>query len=150
MNEFKVCAYFYFPCPEILMQVAQEVETCVECSAKLPLNVSEVFYFAQKAGVIRTRHQGTCTCFFTSFRLCPSPPQARLRIALKATAGTPPLRSRECMQQRLLSRSNDYDHSLTFHARAYTRYALCVVGPATVMCGFSAPPVLCAVLHVEY
>ena len=27
----------------------QEVETCVECSAKLPLNVSEVFYFAQKA-----------------------------------------------------------------------------------------------------
>ena len=27
----------------------QEVETCVECSAKTPLNVSEVFYFAQKA-----------------------------------------------------------------------------------------------------
>lgn len=27
----------------------KEVETCVECSAKLPLNVSEVFYFAQKA-----------------------------------------------------------------------------------------------------
>jgi hypothetical protein len=27
----------------------QEVETCVECSAKVPLNVSEVFYFAQKA-----------------------------------------------------------------------------------------------------
>ena len=27
----------------------QEVETCVECSAKMPLNVSEVFYFAQKA-----------------------------------------------------------------------------------------------------
>lgn len=27
----------------------QEVETCVECSAKLPLNVSEVFYFAQRA-----------------------------------------------------------------------------------------------------
>jgi hypothetical protein len=28
---------------------AQEVETCVECSAKIPLNVSEVFYFARKA-----------------------------------------------------------------------------------------------------
>lgn len=27
----------------------QEVETCVECSAKMPLNVSEVFYFAQRA-----------------------------------------------------------------------------------------------------
>ena len=27
----------------------QEVETCVECSAKMSLNVSEVFYFAQKA-----------------------------------------------------------------------------------------------------
>lgn len=27
----------------------QEIETCVECSAKMPLNVSEVFYFAQKA-----------------------------------------------------------------------------------------------------
>lgn len=27
----------------------QEVETCVECSAKQLLNVSEVFYFAQKA-----------------------------------------------------------------------------------------------------
>lgn len=27
----------------------QEVETVVECSALLPLNVSEVFYFAQKA-----------------------------------------------------------------------------------------------------
>lgn len=27
----------------------QEVETVVECSAALPLNVSEVFYFAQKA-----------------------------------------------------------------------------------------------------
>ncbi|RUP48323.1 hypothetical protein BC936DRAFT_144711 [Jimgerdemannia flammicorona] len=26
-----------------------EVETCVECSARQPLNVSEVFYFAQKA-----------------------------------------------------------------------------------------------------
>lgn len=31
------------------MSQTQEVETCVECSAKLPLNVSEVFYFAQKA-----------------------------------------------------------------------------------------------------
>jgi Ras family protein T1 len=27
----------------------QEVETVVECSALLPVNVSEVFYFAQKA-----------------------------------------------------------------------------------------------------
>ncbi len=27
----------------------QEVETCVECSARLFLNVHEVFYFAQKA-----------------------------------------------------------------------------------------------------
>ncbi|KAG8850633.1 ERMES complex Ca(2+)-binding regulatory GTPase gem1, partial [Serendipita sp. 411] len=27
----------------------KEVETCVESSAKLPLNISEVFYFAQKA-----------------------------------------------------------------------------------------------------
>ncbi|EJT98761.1 mitochondrial Rho 1 [Dacryopinax primogenitus] len=32
-----------------IMSEFKEVETCVECSAKLPLNVSEVFYFAQKA-----------------------------------------------------------------------------------------------------
>ncbi|KAF8938460.1 mitochondrial Rho 1 [Dissophora ornata] len=32
-----------------LMNEFKEVETCVECSAKQPLNVSEVFYFAQKA-----------------------------------------------------------------------------------------------------
>lgn len=32
-----------------VMAEFKEVETCVECSAKLPLNVSEVFYFAQKA-----------------------------------------------------------------------------------------------------
>ncbi|TFY74601.1 hypothetical protein EWM64_g9410 [Hericium alpestre] len=32
-----------------IMNEFKEVETCVECSAKLPLNVSEVFYFAQKA-----------------------------------------------------------------------------------------------------
>jgi Ras family protein T1 len=32
-----------------VMSEFKEVETCVECSAKLPLNVSEVFYFAQKA-----------------------------------------------------------------------------------------------------
>lgn len=32
-----------------IMEEFKEVETCVECSAKLPLNVSEVFYFAQKA-----------------------------------------------------------------------------------------------------
>ncbi|KAG6814245.1 ERMES complex Ca(2+)-binding regulatory GTPase gem1 [Tricholoma furcatifolium] len=32
-----------------IMSEFKEVETCVECSAKTPLNVSEVFYFAQKA-----------------------------------------------------------------------------------------------------
>lgn len=32
-----------------IMAEFKEVETCVECSAKIPLNVSEVFYFAQKA-----------------------------------------------------------------------------------------------------
>ncbi|GBB88447.1 hypothetical protein RclHR1_00150043 [Rhizophagus clarus] len=32
-----------------IMNDFKEVETCVECSAKQPLNVSEVFYFAQKA-----------------------------------------------------------------------------------------------------
>ncbi|KZT44609.1 mitochondrial Rho GTPase [Sistotremastrum suecicum HHB10207 ss-3] len=32
-----------------IMSEFKEVETCVECSARLPLNVSEVFYFAQKA-----------------------------------------------------------------------------------------------------
>ncbi|PPQ63619.1 hypothetical protein CVT24_004372 [Panaeolus cyanescens] len=32
-----------------IMNEFKEVETCVECSAKLPLNISEVFYFAQKA-----------------------------------------------------------------------------------------------------
>ncbi|KZT73930.1 mitochondrial Rho GTPase [Daedalea quercina L-15889] len=32
-----------------IMNEFKEVETCVECSAKLPLNVSEVFYFAQRA-----------------------------------------------------------------------------------------------------
>ncbi|KAI9219711.1 mitochondrial Rho 1 [Blastocladiella britannica] len=32
-----------------IMTDFKEVETCVECSAKLSLNISEVFYFAQKA-----------------------------------------------------------------------------------------------------
>ncbi|KAK4051643.1 ERMES complex Ca(2+)-binding regulatory GTPase gem1 [Microbotryomycetes sp. JL201] len=32
-----------------IMQEFKEVETCVECSAKIPVNVSEVFYFAQNA-----------------------------------------------------------------------------------------------------
>ncbi|GHJ86426.1 hypothetical protein NliqN6_2828 [Naganishia liquefaciens] len=32
-----------------LMRDFKEIETVVECSARLPLNVSEVFYFAQKA-----------------------------------------------------------------------------------------------------
>ncbi|RKP07064.1 EF hand associated-domain-containing protein [Thamnocephalis sphaerospora] len=32
-----------------IMNEFKEVETCVECSSRQPLNVSEVFYFAQKA-----------------------------------------------------------------------------------------------------
>lgn len=32
-----------------VMAEFKEVETCVECSARIPLNVSEAFYFAQKA-----------------------------------------------------------------------------------------------------
>jgi Ras family protein T1 len=32
-----------------VMDEFKEVETCVECSAKIPLNVTELFYFAQKA-----------------------------------------------------------------------------------------------------
>nr|AOC97476.1 Rho family protein [Volvariella volvacea] len=32
-----------------IMNEFKEVETCVECSAKTPVNVSEVFFFAQKA-----------------------------------------------------------------------------------------------------
>jgi Ras family protein T1 len=32
-----------------IMDEFKEVETCVECSAKIPLNISEVFYFAIKA-----------------------------------------------------------------------------------------------------
>lgn len=43
MREFKVC-----PISSIALN-RQEVETVVECSALMPLNVSEVFYFAQKA-----------------------------------------------------------------------------------------------------
>jgi hypothetical protein len=34
---------FLLSCP------AQEVETCVECSARACLNIAEVFYFAQRA-----------------------------------------------------------------------------------------------------
>lgn len=49
MNEFKVCPLPYTLVNAISQHASQEVETCVECSAKLPLNVSEVFYFAQKA-----------------------------------------------------------------------------------------------------
>lgn len=37
-----------------VMAEFKEVETCVECSAKQQLNVSEVFYFAQKAVVYPT------------------------------------------------------------------------------------------------
>lgn len=47
MNEFKVC-YLSFPVFYRYL-FTQEVDTCVECSAKLPLNVPEVFYHAQKA-----------------------------------------------------------------------------------------------------
>jgi len=43
MREFKVC-----PLRSVEL-TWQEVETVVECSALMPLNVSEVFYFAQKA-----------------------------------------------------------------------------------------------------
>jgi Ras family protein T1 len=43
MREFKVCL------KPLTMLTSQEVETVVECSALMPLNVSEVFYFAQKA-----------------------------------------------------------------------------------------------------
>ena len=35
------------------------MEICVECSAKLPLNVSEVFYFAQKAVLLRSTTLGS-------------------------------------------------------------------------------------------
>ena len=35
--------------PDAYVFIRKEVETCVECSAKQPLYVSEVFYFAQKA-----------------------------------------------------------------------------------------------------
>lgn len=52
MNEFKVRfdpLRLRVIASLILNFVVKEVETCVECSAKLPLNISEVFYFAQKA-----------------------------------------------------------------------------------------------------
>jgi len=32
-----------------MLKLAQEVESCIECSARLPLNVAEVFHLAQKA-----------------------------------------------------------------------------------------------------
>jgi Ras family protein T1 len=47
MREFKVCSVLL---AGLLAGLTwQEVETVVECSALMPLNVSEVFYFAQKA-----------------------------------------------------------------------------------------------------
>jgi Ras family protein T1 len=50
MKEFKVWQFFSSSLTFAeFNRVTQEVETCVECSAKTPLNVSEVFYFAQKA-----------------------------------------------------------------------------------------------------
>lgn len=33
----------------IHVYISKEIETCIECSAKIPLNVAEVFYFAQKS-----------------------------------------------------------------------------------------------------
>ena len=47
MNEFKASFLPFFL--DLIQTSSQEVETCVECSAKMSLNVSEVFYFAQKA-----------------------------------------------------------------------------------------------------
>ncbi|KAF7299588.1 hypothetical protein HMN09_00964100 [Mycena chlorophos] len=47
MNEFKARSVHTLSYARV--DVQQEVETCVECSAKAPMNVSEVFYFAQKA-----------------------------------------------------------------------------------------------------
>lgn len=52
MNEFKVYTFiylFWFYLLFVYSFALKEVETCVECSAKQLLNVSEVFYFAQKA-----------------------------------------------------------------------------------------------------
>ena len=37
------------------MEKWPEVETCVECSAKTMKNISEIFYYAQKAVVHPTR-----------------------------------------------------------------------------------------------
>lgn len=47
MREFKVSPYLSVLATEL--NLSQEVETVVECSALLPLNVEEVFFFAQKA-----------------------------------------------------------------------------------------------------
>jgi Ras family protein T1 len=50
MNEFKVRRLYLSSVVDVLIfRLTQEVETCVECSAKMPMNVLEVFYFAQKA-----------------------------------------------------------------------------------------------------
>lgn len=49
MNEFKVRRTFHPTAFALTRRMPQEVETCVECSAKIPMNVSEVFHFAQKA-----------------------------------------------------------------------------------------------------
>ena len=51
MSSFKVCSTHMYSgiaiqCPE---SFSKEVETCVECSAKTPINVLEVVHFAQKA-----------------------------------------------------------------------------------------------------
>jgi Ras family protein T1 len=57
MNEYRVSSRA--PCIAIYTRAhiytvkltlpAQEVETCIECSAKTSMNVDEVFFFAQKA-----------------------------------------------------------------------------------------------------
>jgi Ras family protein T1 len=49
MAEFKVQCAFHPTAFALTRRILQEVETCVECSAKIPMNVSEVFHFAQKA-----------------------------------------------------------------------------------------------------
>ena len=51
MSSFKVCSTHMYSgiaiqCPE---SFSKEVETCVECSAKTPVNCEAVIYFAQKA-----------------------------------------------------------------------------------------------------
>lgn len=41
MNQFDICGFY--------IQLEQEIETCIECSAKNMMNVGEAFYFALKS-----------------------------------------------------------------------------------------------------